>query len=402
MKRCLAILFAALWLAALGPATGATASESDAALRTALQHDLNAHLAARSKIEHISTISLSISLHGQPQNINLAAGTTKFGGGVPVTPAHLWQIGSNTKAFTAAIVLQLEAEGKLSIDQTVGHWLPQYPAWKNVTIRRLLNMTSGIPGYDNVPAMLADYAKNPTHDLTIPELIAYVYPGNPHAPPPSTGYDYSNTNYVLAELIIERATHNTYTSELERRFLHSGLGLTSSYYSGTQYPASVLDRMVSGYFFSRDPDNAGLAPLLGTDVRPYSVSWMKSAGAIVSTPEDVTRWARALYTGPMLPPKQRAEMEELVSLKNGKPISAVSQSDPRGFGLGVAQLTTPQTGTIWFYEGMTLGYRVVHMYFPRQDAVIVFGMNSQPDSKQNSTNTLALAVYETLHAAGRL
>lgn len=402
MKRCLAIFFAALWLVVLGPATSATASESDAALRTALQQDLNAHLAARSKIERISTISLSVSLHGQPQNINVTAGTTKFGGGVPVTPAQLWQIGSNTKAFTAAIVLQLEAEGKLTIDQTVGHWLPQYPAWKNVTIRRLLNMTSGIPGYDNVPSMLADYAKNPMHDLTIPELIAYVYPGNPHAPPPSTGYDYSNTNYVLAELIIARATHNTYTSELERRFLHSGLGLTSSYYSGTQYPASVLDRMVSGYFFSRDADNAGLAPLLGTDVRPYSVSWMKSAGAIVSTPEDVTRWARALYTGPMLPPKQRAEMEELVSLKNGKPIATVSQSDPRGFGLGVAQLTTPQTGTIWFYEGMTLGYRVVHMYFPRQDAVIVFGMNSQPDSKQNSTNTLALAVYETLHAAGRL
>ncbi len=252
MKRCLAIFFAALWLAALGPATSATASESDAALRTALQHDLNAHLAARSKIEHISTISLSVSLHGRRRISTSRAGTTKFGGGVPVTPAHLWQIGSNTKAFTAAIVLQLEAEGKLTIDQTVGHWLPQYPAWKNVTIRRLLNMTSGIPGYDNVPAMLADYAKNPTRNFTIPELIAYVYPGNPHAPPPSTGYDYSNTNYVLAELIIERATHNSYTSELERRFFHSGLGLTLSYYSGTQYPASVLDRMVSGYFFSRD------------------------------------------------------------------------------------------------------------------------------------------------------
>lgn len=129
---------------------------------------------------------------------------------------------------------------------------------------------------------------------------------------------------------------------------------------------------------------------------------MKSAGAIVSTPEDLTRWARALYTGPILARKQRAELLGLVSLKTGKPIAAVSQSDPRGFGLGVAQLTTPQTGTIWFYEGMTLGYRVVHMYFPRQDAVIVFGMNSQPDSKENSTNKLALAVYETLHAAGRL
>jgi D-alanyl-D-alanine carboxypeptidase len=402
MKRCFAILFGALWFVALGPVAGATASESDVALRAALQHDLNAHLAARSKIEHISTITLSISLHGQPQNINVTAGTTKFGGGIPVTPEQLWQIGSNTKAFTAAIVLQLEAEGKLTIDQTVGHWLPQYPAWKNVTIRRLLDMTSGIPGYDNVPAMLEAYAKNPMHNLTIPDLIAYVYPGNPHAPPPTTGYDYSNTNYVLAELIIERATHGTYANELDRRFLHSGLGLTSSYYSGTQYPTSVLDRMVSGYFFSHDPDNAGLAPLLGNDVSRYSVSWMKSAGAIVSTAEDLTHWARALYTGPMLAPKQRAELLSLVSLKTGKPIAAVRQSDPRGFGLGVAQLTTPQTGTIWFYEGMTLGYRVVHMYFPRQDAVIVFGMNSQPDSKENSTNKLALAVYETLHAAGRL
>ncbi len=402
MKRCFAIFFVALWLAALGTVTPATASESDTALRDALQRDLNAHLAARSKIEHISAISLSVSLHGAQPNINVTTGTTKFGGGAPVTQEHLWQIGSNTKAFTAAIVLQLEAEGKLTIDQTVGHWLPQYPAWKNVTIRRLLNMTSGIPGYDDVQAMLEDYAKNPTRDLTIPELIAYVYPGNPHAPPPTTGYNYSNTNYLLAELIIERATHNNYASELERRFLRSDLGLTSSYYSGTQYPGSVLDRMVSGYFFSHDSDNAGLAPLLGRDVRADSVSWMKAAGAIVSTPEDLTRWARALYNGPILASKQRAELVELVSTKTGQPIKTTSLSDPRGFGLGVAELTTPQTGTVWFYEGETLGYRMVHVYFPRQDAAIAFGMNSQADSKQDSSGKLALAIYETLHAAGRL
>jgi D-alanyl-D-alanine carboxypeptidase len=263
-------------------------------------------------------------------------------------------------------------------------------------------MTSGIPGYDTVPAMLEDYAKNPTRNLTIAELIAYVYPANPHAPPPTNGYDYSNTNYLLAELIIERVTGNSYANELERRFLHSDIGLTSSYYAGTQYPASVLDRMVSGYFFSHDADNAGLAPLLGHDVRDYSVSWMKSAGAIVSTPEDLTRWARALYTGPMLAPKQRAELKELVSTKTGAPIETTSLSDPRGFGLGIAQLTTPQTGTVWFYEGMTLGYRMVHLYFPRQDAVIAFGMNSQPDSKENSSGKLAVTIYETLHAAGRL
>ncbi len=229
-----------------------------------------------------------------------------------------------------------------------------------------------------------------------------MYPGNPHAPPPTSGYDYSNTNYLLCELIIERATHSTYKSELEQRIFHSDVGLTSTYYSGTQYPASILDRMVSGYFFSRDADNAGLAPLLGKSTRDDSVSWMQSAGAIVSTPQDLTRWVRDLYTGPILATKQRDELMDLVSTKTGQPIKSTSLSDPRGFGLGIAQLTTPQTGTVWFYEGMTLGYRMVHMYFPRQDAAVAFGINSQPDSKQNDSGKLALAIYETLHAAGRL
>ncbi len=381
----------------------AAASQSDSALRAGLQSDLTQYLTSRSQIEHISAISLSISLHGQPQNINVTAGNTQWGGaGVAVTPDQLWQIGSNTKSFTSATILQLEAEGKLTIDQTVGQWLPQYPAWKSVTIRQLLNMTSGIPGYDLVEKMLADLAKHPKRNFTIEQLIAYVYPGNPGAPRPTTGYAYSNTNYLLSELIIERATHNSYASEIERRFFRSDIGLTSTYYSGRMYPPSIRDRMVSGYFFSRDADNAGLAPLLGTDVRAVSVSWMKGAGAIVSTPEDLTRWARALYTGPMLAPKQRAELFSLVSLQTGKPIRVTSESDPRGFGLGVAQVTAPKLGTFWFYEGETLGYRVVHLYFPRQDAVISFGLNSQPDAKQDQSEKLGLTVYNTLHAAGRI
>ncbi|MBV8066475.1 MAG: beta-lactamase family protein [Candidatus Eremiobacteraeota bacterium] len=393
----------ALFCVLLSVAVPASAAQSDAALRAALQRDLNQYLAARATPEHISAISLSISLHGASQNISLTAGTTKYGGaGVPVTPTELWQIGSNTKAFTAAIILQLEAEGKLTIDQTLGRWLPQYPAWKNVTIRRLLDMTSGIPGYDLSAQMLKDYAKNPKRNFTAAELIAYAYPGNPGALAPTTGYSYSNTGYLLAQLVIERATHDSYAAELERRFFHSDIGLTSTYYSGTQYPPDILDRTVSGYFFNHDADNAGLAPLLGHDVRDDSVSWMQAAGGIVSTPQDVTRWARALYTGPVLAPKQRAELFTLVSIKTGKPVKSTSGSDPQGFGLGVAQVTTPQTGTIWFYEGMTLGYRLVHLYFPRQDAVIAFGLNSQPDSKQNESRKLGIAFYETLHKTGRL
>jgi D-alanyl-D-alanine carboxypeptidase len=353
-------------------------------------------------MEHLSAISLSISLHGHAQNINLTAGRTQYGGTTPVTPENLWQIGSITKSFTAAAILQLEAEHKLTLDQTVGRWLPQYRAWKNVTIRRLLNMTSGIPDYDEAPAMLEAYAKNPYRNFTAAELIAYVYPSNPHALPPTTGYDYSNTNYVLAQLIIERASGHSYASEFERRFLKSSLGLRDTYYEANLYPHDVLDRMVAGYFFNHDAVASPLAPLLGRDFHRYSLSWAQAAGGAVSRPEDVTRWVRALFAGPMLAPKQRVELLSIVSLKTGGPIRTTSSSDPRGFGLGVAQMTQALNGKTWFYEGDTMGYRVAYVYYPRQDAVIAFGLNSQTDETQNQSAKLANTIYETLHAAGRL
>ena len=90
-------------------------------------------------------------------------------------------------------------------------------------------MTSGIPGYNRLLAMLTAYAKNPKRNYMIVQLIAYVYPeNNPSAPPPTTGYDYSNTNYLLAELIIERTSGHSYASELERRFFPSEIGLNDT------------------------------------------------------------------------------------------------------------------------------------------------------------------------------
>ncbi len=398
MPRYLILLLCGALLGALPP----TASP-DTALRASLQNDLDRYLAARAKPEHISAISLSVSLHGVPQTIDVTAGTTRYGGsGTPIVPGTLWQIGSTTKAFTSVLVLQLEAEGKLNIHQTIGRFLPQYPAWKNVTIQRLLHMTSGIPGYDFSQKMLRDYASNPSRHFTTAELVRYAYPTTPGAPTATTGYSYSNTNYILAEMIVEKVTGHSYTDELNRSILRAGLGLDDTYYEAYAYPPSVTDRMTSGYFFNHDADNAGLAPLLGKDVRDLSVSWMQGAGGIVSTPIDVTRWARALYTGSILAPKQRAELMSLVSQKTGKPIGKTTLQDPGAFGLGVAQITKPGVGTVWFYEGMTLGYRMLHLYFPRQDAVIAFGINSQPDGKQNQSGQLAVEIYKTLHAAGKL
>jgi len=215
MRRLAASVFVLL----VAAAAGAMATPDDGALPAALRTDLEKYLASRRTVEHISALSLSVKLPGKAPNINVTAGTTRYDGGAAVTAGNLFQIGSNTKAFTAVTILQLEAEGRLTINDTVGKWLPQYPAWKDITVERLLNMTSGIPTYDNVQAMLVAYAANPTRDWSPAELIAYVYPTTEGAPPPTTGWSYSNTNYLLAQLIIEKASGHSYATELRRRFL---------------------------------------------------------------------------------------------------------------------------------------------------------------------------------------
>ena len=342
-------------LVALSACSPATAQSSDAALTLSLRRALAQYIATRAKPEHISAASLSISLKGSEKNINLAAGTTKYPSvGAKVTPADLFEIGSITKSFTSVAILRLETAEKLTIEDKLGKWLPQYPAWKDVTIYRLLDMTSPIPGYDNQPSIAKIMGNDPSHGFSPEELIASVYRHN-GKPEPVSGWTYSNTNYILAQMIVEKASGKPYADVV--RELFDQVGLKNSYYEQNLYPASITDRMVSGYFFSHDPINEPLAPLLGKDVKSDSVSWMQGAGGIVSSMEDVSRWARALYEGPLLADKQRGELMTLVSDKTGEPISGASKEHPSAFGLGVGAGFRPVFGAYWYYQGMTLGYR---------------------------------------------
>ncbi len=395
------IRVAMLPLAAGSWGDATTPPNPDFAVEVALQSDLNSYLSTRSVAEHISAVSLSVSLHGSSSNINVTAGSVQYGGGGAVTPTSLFQIGSITKSATAAILLQLEADGTLTINQTVGQWLPQYPAWSSVTIRQLLNMTSGIPTYDATEAWERAVASAPTAAMSPAQLIAYVYPNGELPIPPASVWLYSNTGYELAELIMIRATHSDYATQLTNRIIQP-LGLTNTFYNGDISPPSVMSRMVAGYYFNTNSADSGLFPLLKRDVRPFSISWARAAGGIVSNPEDVTKFARALFHGSILAPAQRQELLSLVSQQTGQPIAMTTPADPKGFGLGTAQATIPPIGTLWFYEGETLGYRVLYAYLPTQDAVIAIGMNSQPSPGEDHIGPLVQTIYGTLHAAGKL
>jgi D-alanyl-D-alanine carboxypeptidase len=385
-------LFCAAGLASASPASASAGPprQNGAALRTALRHDLSHYLTTRHKAEHISAVSLRVTYPGNKPSINLAAGTTRYNGGAPVSTSALWQVGSNTKAFTAVILLQLEAEGKLSINDPLGKWLPRYPSWRDVTIKQLLNMTSRIPNYALQPAFAAALGKDPGTRFTAARLVSYAV-GLPLAP---KGYYYSDTNYILAQMIIERVTHDSYADQLTKRII-SPLRLANLCYAPYTCPRSDAARMPTGYFFM-----AGAPPLLGKPMPRLAITWTQAAGGIVSSLRDITTWERALYQGHELPPAQQRQLESLISETTGKPIRRTTATDPDGYALGVTQLTDKPLGTVWWYRGGTLGYRLEHFYFPRSGLIIALATNSSVNNNNDGLFGTAVSVYQTLRKAG--
>src|SRR5262249_11320476 len=256
---------------------------------------------------------------------------------------------------------------------------------------QLLNMTSGIPDYTtSTLAFWTDDGASPNRKFSRAELVAYV-----DGLPATHGYNYSNTNYILAQMIIQRATHESYARRLREKIFEP-LGLENPFYSGHDYPSSVTARMPAGYWYVTALPM--MSSQLGQDQRRLTVSWAQGAGAIVSSLQDLGKWDHALFTGRLLPRRQQRELTSLISSATGKPINTTTRTDPAGYGLGVNQVTTEGLGTLWYYEGETDGSRVVNIYVPRSGTTIAIGVNSA--TLTDNTGALATSIYATLHDAG--
>jgi D-alanyl-D-alanine carboxypeptidase len=192
---------------------------------------------------------------------------------------------------------------------------------------------------------MAAYVAHPYQEFSKEQLVAYAI-----GAPATSGYRYSNTNYILAEMIIEKAARDSYEHQLYTRII-GPLGLRDMFHRPNLYPPQVTAREPAGYFF--DAQVPELVSLVGRDVSRFTLSWTRGAGGIISTTHDMTAWERALYGGALLPARQQAELMSLVSEGTGQPIEQTSLKDPYGFGLGVQQLTGPTLGTVWLYEGGT-------------------------------------------------
>jgi D-alanyl-D-alanine carboxypeptidase len=381
-------------------ATNASAAEQTQVEK--VQAALDDWLAKQAPLEKITGVAAYISFGDTGPAIEAFAGKTgREPDARPVDQDTLYQMGSTSKSFVVAVLLQLEAQGKLSIEDTLGKWLPEYPAWKDVTIHRLLDMTSGIPNYSETEWMSREWADEPMRALTLQELVAAVYPSPANQFPASTGYHYCNTNYILAAMIAEKATGKSFR-DLVHEMVITPQGLNSTFYEASTYPESVTERMSHGYFeneacaeYQPDCKVTWNAPILGTDWRDKSVSWMQSAGGAVSNARDVDRWMRAVFGGKVVPPAQQKEWEALVSMKTGEPIADVSEKEPGGFALGLGKRMFPAPlGAQWFYEGESLGYRTLYVWIADENLMITVQTNTQPPDGADKIGEAVDAIYD--------
>jgi D-alanyl-D-alanine carboxypeptidase len=392
----------------------AASKADEAALTAQLQRVVDAYVKDRASIEGLSGAALQVDRGARHPIISVFAGTDGLADAKPIGPDTLFQIGSNTKAFTAALILKLEAAGKLKLDDTIGRWLPQYPAWKDVTIRSLLQMTSPIPNYSETVAMGEIMAADIHHQFSANDLIGFVDPGNGQHFPPVSGWFYSNTNYILAGLIIEAAAGLSYEQALTTMILEP-LGLHDTFYPDGPHPGPAalgaqiaqvpraLYMLQDCLMYQPEPCRVStLAPLIGKDMRTQNMSWAGPAGAMVSTPRDLALWIRALFEKRVIPEAQLGEMTTLVSQKTGSPLSDATPDDPRAFGLALGRFYfKDQGGGFWFYEGETLGFRAIFAYWPQYDLLITAAANSQaPNGEDRLGSILVNGAFMALQQAG--
>ncbi|XVU26392.1 serine hydrolase domain-containing protein [Actinoplanes sp. CA-054009] len=294
-----------------------------------------------------------------------------------------FRMGSNTKTFTAVVVLQLAAERRLSLDDTVERWLPGVVSGngndgRRITIRQLLQHTSGLFNYTNDLDGLDSYEGYLAHRLDHYDLADLAALAMKHEPvfAPGTSWDYSNTNYILAGMVIEKATGRTWSAEVERRIIRP-LGLRHTSYPGDR---ATLPTPHAKAYQQWTPNG----PLYDTTILNPTVA--ASAGGLITTPSDLARFWQALQQGRLLPPRQMAEMHRTVP--------AETWQDGTRYGLGI-EFVPNRCGGYWSHGGDVPGSHTANAVSPNGHRVVVLSMTTQPASDDTAqavqTRTTRLA-----------
>jgi D-alanyl-D-alanine carboxypeptidase len=313
---------------------------------------------------HVSSVSAAV-VRGRDTLLFKAYGLADRQANRAATPTTVYEIGSLTKQFTASAILRLVEQGKLKLDDDIGQYVPRFPLQgHHVTIRNLLNHTSGIRNYTATPAWRPHWADDLSPD-SVPGFVA----NDKFDFEPGTKASYSNTGYHLLGMIIEKVTGMTYATYLQQQFF-GPLGLTQTRYCES-HPTDP--RMAKGYSVK---DSAFVVAAYLSMTIPYS------AGALCSTTGDFIAWERAFHSGRVVSAASYREMTSPPSLPGGAQTSY-------GFGLAVGTLAGHRAIA---HSGGINGFSTVQLYLPDDSVQVVVFTNSDEFGPEPTAFDLARVV----------
>lgn len=304
-------------------------------------------------------------------------GVSNLTTGTPIQLNDKMRIGSITKTFTGTVLLQLVDEGLVNLDDPVSKYLPDVPNGENITIRQIGNMTSGLFNYSDDKDFEKKYVANPQRSWSPQELLAYSF--DEHKPkPPSEEAKYSNTNSILLGLIIEKVTGNSLESEIRNR-ITAPLGMEQTTFATD---GNMPNPHAQGYLYGTFSDPIVPEGTPPNDVTTDNPSWGWAAGAMISTLDDLHRYAKSLATGQLLSEQTQAER---LTWQNMNGIE---------YGFHIANF-----GGMIGHNGAIPGFQSFIGYYPQADATIIVLVNLQYTYNPNGlgigpADNLAQLIFE--------
>jgi D-alanyl-D-alanine carboxypeptidase len=290
----------------------------------------------------------------------------------PVNASGYFRIGSNTKTFVSVVLLQLVAEHRLSLDDTVARWLPGVVHGNGndgnkITVRELLQHTSGLHNYthdlqEQITSPEA-YKKLEFEQFSRQELLDIALAHQPNNAP-GAAFNYSNTNYILLGMIIEKVTHHSWEDQVTKRII-GPLGLRHTFAPGTS--TRLPSPHATGYLiFDKNTR---------VDTTMENMSWAGSAGALISNASDLSRFWSAIGNDTLLPPALTRLMRQTVPATAGD-VATVPGSR---YGLGIFSIPLTCGGIYWSHEGDVPGYNTVGAVSSDGRTTVVESINSNVD-----------------------
>lgn len=334
-------------------------------------------------------------------------GTTQLGVATrPNVDTH-FRIASNTKAMTAAVVLQLAQEGKLNLGDRVSKYIVGVPNGDGITIAELLEMRSGLYNYTAAPEMSSQIDRDPTKVWTTEELLGIAFKRPPNFEP-GTSFEYNNTNYVLLGLIAEKVDSKPLAKSMqERLFKPLGMrstalpvgaanGIAEPYSHGYLYGSSSVALVGAPPYSAQFQAAAREGKILPNDYTHLNHSFAHAAGGVTSNANDLATWIRALAGGRVF--NSAYQQRWVDSLKPEDP----KKPDGQRYGYGIARLRWG-ANSMYFHGGETPGFNSFMGYDPTNQVTLVVWANLTVSLDESPTaNALMLKVLDQIYALSPL